>query len=184
MLFLRDLALERHGRWRDALAAAETSVKLKRHSDSLLLQARCHRFLGDTEKSLKCLDRVDAMRRGLEGATCIRAGVLEEAGRFAEATRVLEPHIKRISVAGKPLSMALRIEWSKLLVQNKQHDAAVELINRTLEIAQLPPPARSQQLYLKAKALDRKGEHEAAGDAAAEANEIGKVEFDPELYTQ
>jgi len=184
ILYLHALAMECLRKFREAIRLAERSMEaLPNHECSLLL-ARCCRVSGQTDRALRWCDRAEEMSANSEVVSFIRAGVLEEAGRFAEATEVLEPIATKYADRAGDMPMGLRLEWSKLLVQNKRFGEAVELIDGTLAKADLPEEARSQQLYLRAKAQDRMGAYTDSWASAAEANRIGMLEFDPELYEQ
>lgn len=182
ILFLESLALERCKRFPEAVAAAERSVKSASHPEPMLVLARCHRVMGNTEEALRWCDRAEEKMPNNETVAYLRGGTLEDAGRFDEATAVIEPWVKRYESASRPLPIGLRLEWSKLLVQAKKYDDAVAMIDATVAMQELPPPAVNQQLHLKAKACDRKGDYAGSWDAAEKANEIGRIEFDPALY--
>ena len=184
ILFLRSLVLERKRRFKEAVEFAQQSLKTHEHVDPMLLIARCYRAMGETEKALRWCDRAAKLRPNLEIIAFLRAGTLEEAGRFAEATEILEPIAKAYDESGRPYPLALGVEWSKLLVQNKRYDEAIARIDETLGKVELPGPAKAQQLYLKAKAADRNKAYDAAFASADEANGIGRLEFDPDLYEE
>jgi len=182
VLFLHALTLERAGRWPEAVDLAARSVKgIDRHEPMLVL-ARCHRLLGNTEQALLWCDRVEKKLPGDETVAYIRGGTLEEAGRFEEATAVLRPVVERYESKGAELPLGLQLEWSKLLVQDKRLDDAVALIDKTLARKEMFPAAKNIMLHLKAKACDRKKDFASAWEAAEQANEIGRVEFDPSIY--
>jgi tetratricopeptide (TPR) repeat protein len=184
LLFLRALALARNDRFGHAVEAARRSIRAREHPDALLLLARCQRAIGDAEACLETLNRLERLRPGAEDTAILRGSALEAAGRFGEAAALLEPLLERYRSAGQPPPLALDVEWSKLLVQHGRLGEALALIDSTLEHPGTPPPMRAQQLYLKAKALDRGRDFGAAAAAAALANEIGKVDFDPDLYSE
>lgn len=184
LLFLLAAAQEMLAHRPLAIATARKSIRIAEHPDALLLLARCHRVLGETEKALQYCDRVRKLRPHLEATEYIRAGVLEEAGRFSEAIEILQPIVDKHAGAGEKLPLPLRMEWSKLLVQNKQYAEAVKLIDETLALTELPPAGVNTLLHLKAKACDRAKDYETAAEAAEQANAIGRVEFDPDLYTE
>ena len=184
ILFLKALTLERIGRGHQAIQAAKQSLKkIKRHEPMLVL-ARCHRQRGDTEESLAWCDRAQELVGENDQITAIRAGALEEAGRFDEASAVIEPVIELHESDGRDLPVGLRMEWSKLLVQKNRLDDAVGMIDETTSRPDILPPAVNHLKHLKAKACDRKKDFQAAWHAAEEANEIGRIEFDPEIYKE
>lgn len=184
ILFLRALAMERLLKYPEAGRLAERSVAIRPSHEAVLIAARCARTTGRTELALRWCDKADAMVPGNETVVYIRSGTLEEAGRFEEATAVLKPVAERYEGRAEEMPMGLRLEWSKLLVQNKGFDDAITLIDSTVKNDKLPDAARSQQLYLKAKALDRKKAYADSWGAAEAANQIGQYEFDPGLYEE
>jgi tetratricopeptide (TPR) repeat protein len=184
VLFLRASALERKGRYNDAIEAARRSVRAHERHEPMLVLARSYRNLGETDHALRWCDRALEKLPGNEIVQALKAGTLEEAGRFDDATALLTPIMESYERAGKPLPPALRMEWSKLLVQSKRYEEAVELIDETVATPGLPERAINIQLHLKAKACDRKKDFAGAWEAAERANEIGRLEFDPDLYEQ
>ncbi|TVQ75441.1 MAG: hypothetical protein EA380_10830 [Phycisphaeraceae bacterium] len=184
LLFLLAAAHELLAHRQLAIAAAEKSIRITEHPDALLLLARCHRVLGETEKALRYCERAREKAPGNPNIEYIRAGTLEEAGRFSEAIEILQPIVEKHAVAGEALPIPLRLEWSKLLVQQKRYDEAVKLIDETVALEGLPPTGVNMLFHLKAKACDRAKDYDAAAEAAEQANEIGRVEFDPDLYTE
>ncbi len=180
--FLRGLVLERKRRFAQAIECARQSVEALEHVDPMLLIARCYRGMGETEKALRWCDRAAKVRPDLEVVGLLRAGTLEEAGRFGEATEVLAPIAEAYDGANKPYPLGLGVEWSKLLVQNKRYEEAIRLIDQTLERPDMPPAGLAQQYYLKAKAADRMKDFDAAFTTATEGNEVGRIEFDPAIY--
>ena len=181
--FLRGVLAELRHRPAEAIKHARTSLALYEHPEAVALLARACRRAGRTQEALEACDRLDALRH--HAAPVLRAGTLEEAGRFDEASAVLAPIVEQHEASGEPLPTAVRVEWSKLLVQTKAYDRAIELIDGTLD--SLPDSAadlRRAQLHLKAKAADRAKRYDLAFEAATRANDIGRLEFDPELYTQ
>ena len=184
ILFLKALTLERVGRGHQAIQAAKQSLKkIKRHEPMLVL-ARCHRQRGDTEESLAWCDKAQEILGENDQINAIRAGALEEAGRFDEASAVIEPAIERHEALGHDVPVGLQMEWSKLLVHKNRLDDAVGMIDETTARPDILPPAVNHLQHLKAKACDRKKDYQAAWRAAEEANEIGRIEFDPEIYKQ
>ena len=184
ILFLKALALERLGRRPMAIAAAERSVQAMEHADPMLVLVRCHRVMGHTEEALRWCDRAERKLPGDETVAFLRAGTLEEAGQFDDATAVMEPYVRKYEALGRPLPMGLKLEWSKLLVHQKRFDDAIALIDESVAVPDVVPDVVTQQLHLKAKACDRQSEYADAWDAAGQANEISRVEFDPDLYEE
>jgi tetratricopeptide (TPR) repeat protein len=70
-LLLMGVIHERRRRLAQAMECAKRSVALHEHPEPLLLLARCHRMVGETEDALQCCDRALAMRPGLLGALVI-----------------------------------------------------------------------------------------------------------------
>lgn len=181
-LFLGGVLLERRHRHAEAAEAARKSLALYRHPEAVALLARNARAAGQTEAALEACDALDELGHPL--ATVLRAGTLEEAGRFDEARAVLEPVVDDLTTKSDPLPPPVRLEWSKLLVQSKRYDEAIELIDQTLADEKAPDDVRRAQLHLKAKAADRAKRYDLAFEAASAANGIGRLEFDPDLYTR
>ncbi|MGP1273155.1 MAG: sulfotransferase [Phycisphaerales bacterium] len=184
LLFLRGVAFEQLDRPGEAYEAARRSVAAREHPDAMLLLARCLRTRGETGEVLTLCDTIDRLRPNLLATKLLRGGALEEAGRFDEARAIIEPLYAAASASGQPVPPGVRFEWSKLLVQLKRYDEAVDLIDGTLALPDLPDQARSMQLHLRAKACDRKKDYAEASRSAAQANEIGKIEFSPSLYEE
>ena len=180
--FLRGILAEKRHRPAEAIEHARASLAAHEHPDAVALLARACRRAGHTEEALAACDRLDALKP--DAATVLRAGTLEEAGRFDEAKAVLAPIVDKHAAEGTPLPMPVQVEWSKLLVQSKAYDEAIALIDETLD--GLEPKAddlRRAQLHLKAKAADRAKRYDLAFESASAANDICRLEFDPELYT-
>lgn len=184
ILFLWALGLERKTQYKKAIEKAAESLRAHDHPDPMYVLARCYRAIGETRKCLDTCDRIEKKRPNDETLVYLRAGALEEAGRFQEATDLLEPRIRKYEEQGKEPPIGLRLEWSKLLVQNKDFNSAIQLIDETLESDDTTDPIANMQLHLKAKALDRTKEFDKAFEAADAANEIGRIEFSPEIYKE
>ncbi|MEM8756936.1 MAG: sulfotransferase [Planctomycetota bacterium] len=184
LLFLRATTLDMLRRLREALPYVKRSVEIREHPDALLLLAKTYRAIGETELALAACDRVKVLRPGGPVAELMRGGILEEAGRFEEATAVIEPLYTRAVEHNLKMPIGLPIEWSKLLVQNKRYGEAIELIDRTLTREDSNEQLRSLQLHLRAKACDRSKDYTGAIDSARQANAIGKVAFSADLYTE
>lgn len=181
-LFLGGILLERRHRHAEAAEVARRSLALYRHPEAVALLARNARAAGQTEAALEACDDLDKLGHPI--AAVLRAGTLEEAGRFDEAQAVLEPVVNEHASKDEPLPPPVRLEWSKLLVQSKRYDEAVELIDLTLADKKAPADVRRAQLHLKAKAADRAKRYDLAFESASAANDIGRLEFDPDLYTR
>lgn len=178
-LFLMGLACEAARRFAAARAHALAALKAHEHPDVLLLIARLARLAGQTDDAVERCDRALALRPDDRAALTIKAGALEEAGRFDEARAIVRPLVE----AGSP-SPALRYEWAKLLVHEKRHDEAVRILDDLIADERLGPENHRLQLHLRAKACDRMGDYAAAHDSAGRANRIGELEFSPQLYEE
>lgn len=184
VLFLRAVLAERHRHPPKAIDYAKRSLAIQQHPDPLLVVARCQRLMGETDSVLSTCDAVQKLRPTLEFVQYLKAGALEEGGRFHEATAILQPIVEKRTNAGDDLPIALRMEWSKLLVQNKRYQDAISLIDETVAKPEFADAGRNVLLHLKAKACDRAKQYGDAWAAADAANEIGRVDFSPELYTE
>ncbi len=172
-------------RGRDVAAArdhARRAIAIKPHAEAHMILARQEREAGATDASLDHCHRALALRPGHVPYLIHRAGALEEAGRFAEARAVVDPLVESFETSGKPLPGPLRFELAKLLVQEKDHDRAIEVVDGLLGDGSTPRDAARLAYYLKAKALDRSGRYDEAFESAGLGNEIGRLEFDPRLY--
>jgi tetratricopeptide (TPR) repeat protein len=184
VLMLRAVALEASQRFDEAFSLAKRSLSVKEHPETLLVLARCARAMGKTDDVERACHRLLQLRPGMVQPKLVLAAAYESAGRFAEAEEVLKPMVEQYEASGEEAPLPLQIEWSKVLVQRKRYDEAVELIDQTLEKkSEMPPAFLSSQFYLRAKALDRSERYDEAADAAGDGNQIGKVDFAPKLYT-
>ncbi len=177
-LFLAGVCAERRRKITLAADLARRSLALLEHPDAQLLLARCERVRGNTDACVSLCDAVLSRHPDSLPARVVKGGALEEAGRFDEARAVIEPLIE-----GGIDEPAVRFEWAKLLVQAKEYGEAIALIDALLERAD-NDELRRAALHLRAKACDRMGDYDGAFASAARANEIGKLEFSPELYEQ
>lgn len=184
ILFLRAVVLERQHRFKDAIEFAKQSLSDRPRPEPMLLIAGGYRGLGQTDRALEWCDRARQAQANPETVSFLRGKILEAAGRTAEARAELEPIALAYDASAKPYPLGLAVEWSKVLVQDRRHAEAIALIDRTLTGADLPVPARIDQLYLKAKAADRTGNFDLAFASAAEANRLGQLDFDPGLYDE
>ncbi len=178
VLFLAGICAERTRKIALAANLARRSLALQEHPETQLLLARCERVAGNTDACVSLCDTVLARQPDSLSARVVKGGALEEAGRFDEARRVIGPLIE----AGID-DPAVQFEWAKLLVQGKQFDEAITLIDALLKRAE-NDEIRRTALHLRAKACDRMGDYDAAFESARQANEIGKLAFSPELYEQ
>jgi len=184
MLLLFGVLAEALGMTSDALEWARRSIKVRAHVENHLLAARLLRRKGQTEDALDHLEQAHRVKPTLRGTEPLRAGILEEAGRFEEARAVLEPVYSRLRGLGGQMPVDVLMNWAKILVQFKELDQAVEVIDEILGLTDVPEEVQSQVLYLQAKAHDRAKRYESAVASAARANQFNKIEFDPDLYVE
>jgi len=184
ILFLKALTLERLNRRDEAIETAKQSVRKAPRHEPMLIIARCERAKGNTDEALSWCDKAAAIVGETGTVSYLRIGTLEEGGRFEEAWEIAEPLVETYARKGDDLPIGLRVEWSKLLVHKKRYDEAIEMVDETIGMPKLVPQIVSQELRLKAKACDRKKDFPDAWDAADRANEIGRLEFDPDLYKE
>ena len=182
-LFLAAMCAEALGHHPKAAALARRSLKIHEHPDALLVLARSERLAGNTEEAARlCKKAIDKAPKALPPLAQL-AGTYEEAGRTDEARAILEPIVADYQSRAEPLPPVIRSEWAKLLVQLKRHDEALAHLDGLLALPGAPDPLRRAQFHLRAKALDRAARYEDAFAAAVQANALGKVTFDPDLYT-
>lgn len=163
---------------------AERVLSAGPHPVALMLLSRVERSRGRTAEAVELCDRALELAPGTVELLTHKAGALEEAGRFAEARAVVDPLIASIEERGEPLPVPLRFELAKLLVQEKNLDRAVEVIDGVVSDDSAPQAFVRLSYYLRAKAQDRAGDYPAAFRSATLGNEMGRLEFDPELYEQ
>lgn len=182
-MYLAAVCHERTHNIPKAVELARKCLDHAEHPEPILLLARLKRASGATDEAVALCDRALRRAPGHPGAILIQGGALEEAGRYAEARRILAPLIEQARAADRPPDPMLDFEWAKLLVHDRQLDEAVERIDRVVA-GSVHAELRRLAGYLKAKACDRKKDYKAAYEAAAAANEIGRLDFSPSLYTE
>lgn len=187
-LYLAGVACEFAMRLTQAALFAKRSIDRFEHPEALLLLARIERTRGNTDEVLRLCDRSDALSKPgapfKRLAQLIRGGALEEAGRFDEARAALQPLVEQARAAGQPLPPHLAFEWSKVLVQFKEYDEAISLIDALSADETCPEELRRLALHLRAKACDRKKDYKGAWESATRASVIKKLPFDPALYEE
>lgn len=185
VLRLSALVLERRNQFKKALELGRKAAKSLDDPNLTLLQARCHRMMGNTDE---CVRLCDALLRKLPDslvALLIKGGALEEAGRVREAGACINPVMEHFKQRGQTPMPLARLEQAKLLVQEKEYDRAVDLLNSEFDGPSLEDVGLGgTALHLKAKAYDRKGDYAAAYRAADRANEMTRVDFSAELYAE
>ncbi|MCB9845929.1 MAG: sulfotransferase [Phycisphaeraceae bacterium] len=180
-LFLQAAVYELRHRLEPAADLCRRSLAIFDHPEPRLLLARCLRQQGETDEVVSLCDQVLSRHPDSVPAQLIKCGALEEAGRYADAKAIATPLLDK--TRGTPAEPMARYEWAKLLVQDKQYDQAVTLIDELMAKAE-QPEFRRGLFYLKAKACDRRKDFAGAYESALAANEIGKLEFSPDLYEQ
>lgn len=181
-LFVMGLAAERLFNAPLALEYAKQSLGIYDHQDTRLLLARVHRMAGDTDKAVEACDTLLAKLPGKPNIISVKAGALEEGGRFKEAREILEPLVSNEQIQGLERFL-IEFEWVKILVQFKEYDDAVVLIDQLNKSPHMNDGMRVPLHHLKAKALDRSKHYSQAAEAAEVANSLSKVDFDPDLYS-
>lgn len=182
-IFMQAMIAERRRQIPLAEKLARASLEIVEHPGTLLLLARCRRVKGETDEALALCDRALAKSPGLEIARLVKGGALEEAGRYDEARAVVGPLMDEAIARGGAIEPSLQFEWAKILVQDKEYDQAIALID-SLTAVTPNEELKRLALYLKAKACDRKKDYKGAYEAASAANDIGRLEFSPELYAE
>ncbi len=181
-LLLMGIAKEGLGEPEQAESFARRALSLDAKPDTLLLLARTAKLRGDTDEAVACCDRALAALPGDGRALLIKASALEQAGRFDDARAIIGPMHDHADTQHPALVMDIRYEWGKLLVQRGEHNEAVTLLRSLIDDPGTPPEIRRMQLHLVAKSCDRHADFAGAWDAAARANAIEPVEFDPDQY--
>ncbi len=163
---------------------ATRSLALKESAGTRLMLAQCERLAGNTDKAIAQCERAARESKYEQPAKIMQAGALEEAGRFDEAREIVQPMIEAAAADAGALDPQVRYEHAKLLVQSKDYAEAIAQLDQLIDLPETPPEMKRAQLHLRAKACDRMKEYTGASDSAQRANEIGKVDFDPDLYEE
>ena len=182
-LFLLGIVAEREMNVLGAKELAKRSLKIFDHPDARMLLARVERVGGNTDEAIEACDRVLAVRPDAEMALVVKGGSLEEGGRFEEAREVIGPIVEKYEHAGQPTPPPVRFEWAKLCVHAKDYERAVTEVDALVEQG-VDDNLKRVALHVKAKACDRSKRYAEAVEAAKGANEIGELEFSPELYEE
>jgi hypothetical protein len=162
---------------------AERSFKLQPDPQKLMIAAQCYRVDGQTDDAVHTCDRVmEQFPQATPFARVVKAGALEESGRFDEARATITPLLENDALPQHTRNSA-RFEWAKLLVHEKKFSEANALIDELLASEGVDARYRRSFLHLKAKSCDRAKDFAGAYHAAAAANEIGKLDFSAEVYT-
>lgn len=160
------------------------SHKLEPDPQKLFIAAQSHRALGDTDEAVRlCESIIEEFPKLTMMAQIVKTGALEEGGRFDEAREAISPLLESDALPPQ-LRQQTKFEWAKLLVHAKEYEKANAILDELLAAGDLEPRIVRTYQHLKAKACDRARNYAAAFAAAAAANEIGKVQFDPDLYTK
>ncbi len=170
-LYLMAAAQEKLGRFKKAMDFARRSLGLTDRPETRLLIARCLRVEGETDACVAECDAVLAKQPDSRAAFQLKGAALEAAGRYDEARAVIEPLVDPASNGGRPVEAPLKLEWAKLLVHQKRHDEAIELLDDALG-EPLPDALRLLMLHQSAKARDKRGDYDGAFDAAEKANAV------------
>ncbi len=162
---------------------AERSYKLFPEGQKLLIAAQTYRAEGKTDQTAALCDRIiEKFPQTADAALVTKIGALEESGRFDEAQKAISPLLENPALPDFT-RRNVNYEWAKLLVQAKRNDEANALIDDMLAIPDMAKESRRSYFHLKAKSCDRAKDFDRAFEAARLANEIGKLEFDPKVYT-
>lgn len=180
------MGMVREARMQFAEAAefAERSIRVQPNPGALLLLARMRRVQGETNEAVALCDRTLKLLPGNAHAAVIKAGAFEEAGRIDEAAAIIEPMIDQAKAEGKEPDPGAENEWAKILVQRKRYAEAIETIDHLLSVMVRDERARCGLQYLRAKACDKAKDYRAAYISGKEANTIGELDFNPEVYEQ
>ncbi len=184
VLYLSAIAHEQLEHSRKAIELAKRALKQVKRVEPMLILARCYRRLGETEQGISWCEQIKKHRPDDLSVIALHAGTLEEAGRVGEAFEILSPVVSHHRSSGAELPLGPLCEWSKVLVQRKDYIGAIACIDKLLSRDDLPDSLRVSSLFLKAKAFDRAGEYAAAWECADIANQLGHVEYDPELHEE
>ena len=183
-LFLLAVIAERRRDVPRAISLAKRSIKQFEHVDALMLKGRCERIGGYTDDAVETCKRVLELQPGNIAAKVTMGGAMEEGGRFDESRAVIEPLWKSFLDRGEQPPASVRFEWAKLLVQAKNYGQAIDEINSFVNDPGIDESLKRISLHVLAKAHDRNKGYADAVSSAKAANEIGELEFDPDLYEQ
>ncbi|MEZ6319323.1 MAG: sulfotransferase [Phycisphaerales bacterium] len=183
-LFLMGAAQEGLKNMPLAAEYARRAVRTFEHPEALLLLARVERFRGNTDEALRLADKLITKNAKAFPARLVKASALEAAGRFDEAREVVEPMLAEVREKGGHHLLGVLVEWSKLLVQFKRYDEAVEAIDESVALPHCDDEVRRSQYHLRAKALDRAKDYKGSWESAVKANSYFKVPYDPSLYDE
>jgi hypothetical protein len=188
------LALGEHAQ---AVALATRALALGDHPEPRHLRADALRALGRTDEAIEDLTRARALTdltraRALapdlphaqDALGTALAACLEEAGRFDEARAALAPIVARHAKAGRPLPAKTAYEHAKLLSHAGDQAGAVAAIDAAIPATGAGSTPFLMLLFLRAKALDRAGDHAAAWESAARAQASRKVAFDADAFVR
>lgn len=165
-------------------ACLDRSFKLAPHPQKLLIAAQSYRVEGETDLAVALCDQALAeFPDAASQALLAKAGALEESGQFEDARAIVAPLLEDEKLPPR-LQPSAQFEWAKLLVQGKEFDQANALIDDMLTSPKIAGEQRRAFFHLKAKSCDRKKDFAGAFEAAAAANEFGKLDFDADFYEE
>ncbi len=182
-LQLMAVICEKQRRPSEAFEYARRAEKIRPNDLSKMVIARACRVMGRTDECLRWIEKILKNRPAEPQCLAIKAGALEEAGRVDEAASVLAPLLEAAGGDEAKLPVPIREVWARVLVQRKDYARAIEVIDSALGEIPVEEP-KVNLLHLKAKACDRSGDYDGAWAAAERANEIGRLDYDPDLHTK
>ena len=165
------------GAHRRAIVLCDRAIALARHPEPLLIRGDAHRSVGLTECAVADLRACLALAPGMAEVRLALVAALEESGSCAEAREELAPLLGSEGVGtGLP---RVAYEHAKLLVREGSYVEAVAAIDAALVGAQPGSMPMVLLLLLRAKALDRLGDHAQAWESAQRAHASRRSDFDP-----
>lgn len=179
------LALGGHAQ---AVALATRALAAGDHPEPRHLRADALRALGRTDEAIADLERARALAPGApavqDALGTALAAILEEAGRFDEARAAIAPIVARHAESGAALPAKTAYEHAKLLSHAGDQAGAVAAIDAAIPATAAGSTPFLMLLFLRAKALDRAGDHASAWESAARAQASRKVAFDPAAFVR
>jgi len=163
---------------RTSEARKHLSAVLKRRPTSMAYRdlARCHELEGNPEEAVRVTDRGLRENPGEPVLIAARAGALAAQGAYEEAWSAVR------GVSGATGHPAVVLALARVAGPAGRAGEGIDTLRRALDSPEFPAGSRVPAMFQLASLLDGAGEHEAAFDAAAEANRLQGGRFDREAF--